>query len=68
MKRVAVTGLGIVSSIGNNKEEVTTSLREGKSGISFAHAQPDNQTPLWVGSMDCFGRHHAAGKWKPLRC
>ena len=36
MKRVAVTGLGIVSSIGNNKEEVTTSLREGKSGISFA--------------------------------
>ena len=36
MKRVAVTGLGIVSSIGNNKEEVTASLREGKSGISFA--------------------------------
>ena len=36
MKRVAVTGLGIVSSIGNNKEEVTTSLREGKSGISFS--------------------------------
>ena len=36
MKRVAVTGLGIVSSIGNNKEEVTKALREGKSGISFA--------------------------------
>lgn len=36
MKRVAVTGLGIVSSIGNNKEEVTVSLRDGKSGISFA--------------------------------
>ena len=36
MKRVEVTGLGIVSSIGNNKEEVTTALREGKSGISFA--------------------------------
>jgi 3-oxoacyl-[acyl-carrier-protein] synthase-1 len=36
MKRVAVTGLGIVSSIGNNKEEVTASLRDGKSGISFA--------------------------------
>ncbi|MFZ2099678.1 MAG: beta-ketoacyl-ACP synthase I [Oricola sp.] len=36
MKRVVVTGLGIVSSIGNNAEEVTTSLREAKSGISFA--------------------------------
>jgi 3-oxoacyl-[acyl-carrier-protein] synthase-1 len=36
MKRVVVTGLGIVSSIGNNKEEVTASLRDGKSGISFA--------------------------------
>ena len=36
MKRVAITGLGIVSSIGNNKEEVTKSLRDGKSGISFA--------------------------------
>jgi len=35
MKRVAITGLGIVSSIGNNKEEVTRSLREGRSGIVF---------------------------------
>lgn len=33
MKRVVVTGLGIVSSIGNNKEDVTQSLRDGKSGI-----------------------------------
>ena len=32
-RRVVVTGLGIVSSIGNNKEEVATSLREGRSGI-----------------------------------
>ncbi|MDZ7813559.1 MAG: beta-ketoacyl-ACP synthase I [Ideonella sp.] len=35
MRRVVVTGLGIVSSIGNNAEEVTTSLREGRSGIQF---------------------------------
>lgn len=35
MKRVAVTGLGIVSCIGNDKEAVLSSLREGKSGISF---------------------------------
>ena len=35
-RRVAVTGLGIVSSIGNNKREVTDSLRQGRSGISFS--------------------------------
>ncbi|MGD7033851.1 beta-ketoacyl-ACP synthase I [Methylotuvimicrobium buryatense] len=36
MKRVVVTGLGIVSSIGNNREEVVDSLKQGCSGISFA--------------------------------
>ncbi len=36
MRRVVVTGMGIVSSIGNNTQEVTASLREAKSGISFA--------------------------------
>ena len=35
MRRVVVTGLGIVSSIGNNLQEVSTSLKEGKSGIEF---------------------------------
>ncbi|MCG6887629.1 MAG: beta-ketoacyl-ACP synthase I, partial [Proteobacteria bacterium] len=34
-RRIVVTGLGIVSSIGNNKSEVTESLREGRSGIEF---------------------------------
>ncbi len=33
MRRVVVTGLGIVSSIGSNAREVTVSLREGRSGI-----------------------------------
>src|SRR5512136_3274101 len=33
MRRVVVTGIGIVSSIGNNVEEVTASLREARSGI-----------------------------------
>jgi 3-oxoacyl-[acyl-carrier-protein] synthase I len=33
MRRVVVTGLGIVCSIGNNSQEVTASLREAKSGI-----------------------------------
>jgi 3-oxoacyl-[acyl-carrier-protein] synthase-1 len=36
MRRVAVTGMGIVSPIGNNTQEVVASLREAKSGISFA--------------------------------
>lgn len=36
MKRVVVTGMGIVSSIGNNAQEVLTSLREAKSGITAA--------------------------------
>lgn len=35
MKRVVITGLGIVSSLGNNKEEVKKSLFEGKSGITY---------------------------------
>ena len=37
MRRVVVTGLGIVSSIGNDAQEVTASLREAKSGISFSN-------------------------------
>jgi len=53
MRRVVVTGMGIVSSIGNNTNEVLASLREAKSGISAApeyvelgfrcqvHAAPD---------------------------
>ena len=36
MKRVVVTGMGIVSSIGNNTQEVLASLREARSGIVFA--------------------------------
>ncbi|ESX04673.1 3-oxoacyl-ACP synthase [Mesorhizobium sp. LSJC268A00] len=36
MRRVVVTGLGIVSSIGNNANEVQSSLHDAKSGISFS--------------------------------
>ena len=38
MKRVVITGLGIVSSIGNNSEEVLASLKEGRSGISHSES------------------------------
>jgi 3-oxoacyl-[acyl-carrier-protein] synthase I len=37
MRRVVVTGMGIVSSIGNNTQEVLASLHEAKSGISRSH-------------------------------
>lgn len=36
MRRVVVTGMGIVSPIGNNVDEVTDSLRKGRSGISHS--------------------------------
>src|SRR5665213_1622682 len=35
MRRVVLTGMGIVSSIGNNSQEVLASLREAKSGITY---------------------------------
>jgi 3-oxoacyl-[acyl-carrier-protein] synthase-1 len=41
MRRVAITGLGIVSSLGNDKQEVVESLREGRSGISFCQEYRD---------------------------
>ncbi len=36
MRRVVVTGLGVISSIGNRADEVVASLKAGKSGITFA--------------------------------
>ena len=42
MKRAVITGLGIVSSIGNNQQEVLASLREGRSGITFYQELKDS--------------------------
>jgi 3-oxoacyl-[acyl-carrier-protein] synthase-1 len=36
MRRVVITGIGIVSSIGNNANEVLASLRDARSGVSFS--------------------------------
>ena len=36
MRRVVITGLGVVSCLGNNQEEVHQSLLNSKSGVSFA--------------------------------
>ena len=41
LRRVVITGLGIVSSIGNNQEEVTEALKAGKSGLSFSQEYAD---------------------------
>ena len=41
MRRVAITGMGIVSSIGATIEDVRTSLRDGRSGIVAAPAYAD---------------------------
>ncbi|WP_114193151.1 beta-ketoacyl-ACP synthase I [Edaphovirga cremea] len=41
MKRAVITGLGIVSSIGNNQQEVLASLKEGRSGITFSQELKD---------------------------
>lgn len=53
MKRVVITGIGIVSCIGNNIETVLTSLREGRSGIRFNESYQENGfRSLISGSVD----------------
>ncbi|WP_341501542.1 beta-ketoacyl-ACP synthase I [Gallaecimonas sp. GXIMD4217] len=49
MKRVVITGLGVVSSIGNNAEEVLASLKAGKSGIrrSEQFAEMGLRSQVW---------------------
>lgn len=49
MRRVVVTGLGIVSCIGNDANEVTASLREAKSGLSFSQDFADHgfRSQVW---------------------
>jgi 3-oxoacyl-[acyl-carrier-protein] synthase-1 len=51
MRRVVVTGMGIVSSIGNNTQEVLASLREAKSGISRAEQFVDHGFRCQVAGM-----------------
>ena len=42
MRRVVITGMGIISPIGNTVSEVEASLRAGKSGIVFAPAYAEH--------------------------
>lgn len=59
MRRVVVTGLGVVSSIGNNAAEVRISLKAGKSGISAnADMQERGFRSQIAGSVDLDIRDH----------
>ena len=40
-KRVVITGIGAISPIGNNIEQIDESLKKGKSGISFQQEYKD---------------------------
>ncbi|MDZ4328221.1 MAG: beta-ketoacyl synthase N-terminal-like domain-containing protein, partial [Pseudomonas sp.] len=53
MRRVVITGLGIVSCLGNDKATVSASLRAGKSGIRFnpAYAEMGLRSQV-AGSID----------------
>ena len=51
MRRAVITGMGIVSSIGNNQQEVLASLKAGKSGISRSEqfAEVGMRSQVWGG-------------------
>ncbi len=59
MKRVVITGIGIVSSIGNNAIEVLASLKSGKSGISRSEsfAEQGLRSQVW-GKPDIDTKEH----------
>ncbi|MHA1548397.1 MAG: beta-ketoacyl-ACP synthase I [Alphaproteobacteria bacterium] len=53
MRRAVITGYGVISSIGNNKQEVTESLRNGTSGIEFVEEYRDKNFRSHVaGTLD----------------
>jgi len=64
MRRVVVTGLGIVSSIGTGQDEVTASLRDARSGIKAAedHTKYGFRSQVWA--PPALG--HTAEDWAPL--
>lgn len=59
MKRAVITGLGIVSSIGNDQHQVTEALRAGRSGITFSEqfAEMGLRSQVW-GAIDLSLEEH----------
>ncbi len=77
MRRVVVTGLGIVSSIGSNADEVQSSLREARSGISFSDSFAEHgfRCQVWgaptLDPSDLIDRRamrflHRGGQWNHI--
>ena len=63
MKRVVITGYGIVSCLGNNKDEVLTSLQSGKSGITYNESYKEQGLRSHVaGSIDINLKDHIGRK------
>ena len=59
MRRAVITGLGIVSSIGVNKQDVLASLKAGKSGITHSEqfAEMGLRSQVW-GNIDIDLKEH----------
>lgn len=59
MRRAVITGIGVVSSIGNNQEEVLDSLQKGRSGITFSEqfAEMGLRSQVW-GKVDIDFKDH----------
>ncbi|GAA6185194.1 MULTISPECIES: beta-ketoacyl-ACP synthase I [Alteromonadaceae] len=59
MRRAVITGIGIVSSIGNNQQEVLESLQQGRSGITFSDefAEMGLRSQVW-GKVDIDFKEH----------
>lgn len=59
MRRAVITGIGIVSSIGNNRQEVLESLKAGRSGITRSEqfAEAGMRSQVW-GAMDIDLKEH----------
>jgi 3-oxoacyl-[acyl-carrier-protein] synthase-1 len=59
MRRAVITGIGIVSSIGNNPEEVLDSLKHGRSGITYSDqfAEMGMRSQVW-GKVDIDFKEH----------
>ncbi len=63
MKRVVITGYGVVSCLGNNKQEVLKSLQQGKSGISYQEEYKQQGLRSHVaGSIDVNLKEHIGRK------
>lgn len=66
MRRVAITGMGIVSPLGDNLNQVLDSLKNGSSGISFQPAYEKLGLRSQVGAFTSINIHEHIDK-KPLR-